>query len=61
MDEWLKPAVLKNKTPIRYLAGKSIKFFARHKITRIFVPLNLRHFRSCCASFSDNLVAVGDC
>jgi hypothetical protein len=54
VGERLKPAVLKNKTPVRYQAENSTKSLCRPQDSVTFFFLDLRGFCSFCATFSDN-------
>jgi hypothetical protein len=58
VGERFKPAVLKTKSPIRYLVQNSIKSLCQPRDSENFSFLDLLRFSPFYATFSDNLVTV---
>jgi hypothetical protein len=58
VGERLKPAILKAKSPVRYLVENSTKSLCQLQDSDDFYFLDLFGSCSFCASFSDNLVTL---
>jgi hypothetical protein len=58
VGERLKPAVLKIKTVVRYLAENPPNPFASRKIALIFSFLDLFYFAPFCAVYCYNLILL---